>query len=42
VAFVADDNPRSLAAHIRRLSMEKVARFNYGGKDYHSIAFSVH
>ncbi len=41
VAFVAADNPRSFAAHTRRLGMEKVGTFDFGGSAYHVVAFAV-
>ena len=41
VAFIASDNPRSLAAHVSGLEMDKLALFKYGGKEYHAIAFSL-
>jgi hypothetical protein len=41
VAFVADDNPRSLAAHLQGLAMERVARFTHDGKDYHTVVFPL-
>lgn len=41
LAFIADDNPHSLAAHVQGLGMCDVARFSSGGQDYHLIAFKV-
>jgi hypothetical protein len=41
VAFIAADNPRSLAAHVRGLLMDKLALFEYDGKGYHAIVFPV-
>jgi acetyltransferase (GNAT) family protein len=41
VAFVADENPHSLRAHVNRLGMDHVGDFNFAGKDYHILAFQV-
>jgi len=41
VAFVADENPHSLRAHINSLRMDHVGNFTFAGKDYHILAFEV-
>jgi len=41
VAFVAAGNARSLAAHTRRLGMEKVGKFEHNGNEYLAIAFTL-
>ncbi len=41
VAFIAHDNPRSLAAHTRRLGMEIVGSFEHNGSRFHTVAFLV-
>ncbi|NLS55934.1 N-acetyltransferase [Hafnia alvei] len=41
LAFIADDNPHSLVAHIQGLGMSDVTRFRFDGKDYHLVAFEV-
>ena len=41
LAFIADDNPHSLVAHIQGLGMSDVSRFRFDGKDYHLVAFEV-
>lgn len=41
LAFIADDNPHSLAAHVSGLGMHDVARFDCAGKAYHLVAFRV-
>ena len=41
LAFIADDNPHSLVAHIQGLGMSDVTRFRFDGQDYHLVAFEV-
>ena len=41
VAFVADDNPHSLRAHVDGLGMARVGGFVFSGKPYHILAFHV-
>lgn len=41
VAFVADDNPHSLRAHVDGLGMAHVGEFAFSGKQYHILAFDV-
>jgi hypothetical protein len=41
VAFVAAGNPRSFAAHTRRLGMEKIGTFQHDGNEYLAIAFML-
>jgi predicted N-acetyltransferase YhbS len=40
VAFVAEDNQRSLAAHVAGLGMHDVGEFEFKGKRYRILAFS--
>ena len=40
VAFVAEDNQRSLAVHIAGLGMDDVGEFEFKGKRYRILAFS--
>ncbi len=39
IAFVADDNPASLGAHVEGLGMQPVGRFEFMGNGYQAIAF---
>ena len=39
VYFVAVDNRRSLRAHVDGLGMTQVGTFEYGGNEYHAVAF---
>lgn len=41
VSFVSAANPRSLAAHVRKLGMEEIAGFEFDGKPFHMLAFSL-
>jgi len=41
VAFVADDNPHSLHAHVKGLGMDRVGEFVFSEKRYHILAFGV-
>ncbi|MDE2341995.1 MAG: hypothetical protein KGL63_01155 [Betaproteobacteria bacterium] len=41
IAFVADDNPASMGAHIHGLGMQAVGRFDYLGKDFQALAFGT-
>lgn len=41
VAFVAENNPHSLAVHVDGLGMTKVGQFEFAQKNYHILAFSV-
>lgn len=41
IAFIADDNPHSLAAHVQGLGMCDISIFSCDGKQYHLIAFSI-
>ena len=41
VAFVAQDNPRSLAAHVQGLGMDDVADFEFNERRYRILAFAV-
>ena len=41
VAFVAEDNPHSLRAHMDGLGMAHVGEFVFSGKRYHILAFGV-
>lgn len=41
LAFIAADNPHSLAAHVEGLGMRDAARFHAAGKSYHLVAFGV-
>lgn len=41
VAFVADDNPRSLRVHVDGLGMGDVGEFVFWGKQYHILAFHM-
>lgn len=41
LAFIAGDNPHSLAVHVRGLGMTDVASFDVDGKPYRLIAFAV-
>lgn len=41
VAFVAEDNQRSLAVHIARLGMDDVGEFEFKGKRYRVLAFGA-
>ncbi|PRH89345.1 hypothetical protein C5L14_01780 [Labrys okinawensis] len=40
-AFVAKDNPRSLAAHIDQLGMAPVGEFSHDGQAFVALAFTV-
>ncbi len=40
-AFVSEDNPHSLKAHVDGLGMSDVGRFAHDGRDYHILAFAV-
>jgi hypothetical protein len=39
VAFVAEDNQRSLAAHVAGLGMQDVGEFEFTGRRYRILAF---
>ncbi len=41
IAFVADDNPASLGAHVDGLGMQQVGRFDFTGKGYQALAFDM-
>ena len=41
VAFVAEDNQRSLAAHVAGLGMHDVGEFEFKGKRYRILAFGA-
>ncbi len=41
VAFVAEDNQRSLAAHVAGLGMHDVGEFEFKGKRYRILAFDA-
>lgn len=41
VAFVADNNPHSLHAHVDGLGMAHVGEFTFSGKQYHILACDV-
>jgi len=41
VAFVAEDNRRSLAAHVAGLGMHDVGRFEFNGRLYRILAFGA-
>jgi L-amino acid N-acyltransferase YncA len=41
VAFVAENNPHSLRAHVDCLGMVRVGDFRFGGQGYHILAFGV-
>ncbi len=41
VAFVSADNHRSLNAHMGGLGMTGVGLFEYGGNQYHALAFPI-
>ena len=40
VAFVNDNNPHSLTAHVLGLGMQDVLTFRHGGEDFHLLAFA--
>lgn len=40
-AFVSKDNPRSLQAHIHKLGMEVLRNFEFNGKPYVLLGFTV-
>jgi predicted GNAT superfamily acetyltransferase len=41
VAFVAQDNPHSLGAHVQGLGMRDVGSFEFDGRSYRILAFEV-
>jgi len=41
VAFVAQDNAHSLAAHVQGLGMSDAGGFEFGGRSYRIVAFEV-
>ena len=41
VSFVSEANPRSLEAHLRKLGMDEIAKFEFNGKPFHMLAFEV-
>ncbi len=41
VAFVAQDNTHSLAAHVHGLGMSDVGGFEFGGRAYRIVAFTL-
>ena len=41
VAFVAEDNPHSLRAHVRGLGMAEAGQFEFGGHRYKIVTFIV-
>ncbi len=41
LAFIAEDNPRSLAAHVQGLGMHDIVRFRCADKMYHLVAFRI-
>ena len=41
VLFVAEGNPRSLNAHERKLGHQNLTVFEFGGKQYHLLVFSI-
>ena len=41
VLFISAENPRSLEAHRRKLGMEWVGDFEFDGKVFHVLAFSI-
>lgn len=41
VTFINQQNPRSLAAHTRKLDLEVIDTFEFGGNAYYGLAFST-
>ena len=41
VTFINQQNPRSLAAHTRKLNLEVIDTFEFGGNTYYGLAFST-
>jgi hypothetical protein len=41
VTFINQRNPRSLAAHTRKLNLEVIDTFEFNGNAYHGLAFST-
>jgi hypothetical protein len=41
VTFINQQNPRSLAAHTRKLNLEIIDDFEFNGSLFHSLAFST-
>lgn len=41
VAFVSEDNPHSLRAHVQGLGMAEAGQFEFGGHGYKILAFTV-
>ena len=41
VAFVSEENPRSLSAHVEKVGMEEADRFEFKGKRYISLVLDV-
>jgi hypothetical protein len=41
VSFVSRANPRSLEAHVRKLRMIEIAKFEFEDKPFHMLAFKV-
>lgn len=41
VALIAKENPRSLRAHVRKLAMTPVGEFDFAGRWFDILAFSV-
>jgi hypothetical protein len=41
VTFINQRNQRSLAAHIRKLGLEIIDEFEFGGNSFYSLAFST-
>ena len=42
VAFVAQDNPHSLAAHVQGFGMTDAGRFDFNEREYRILAFAVY
>jgi hypothetical protein len=41
VAFISKSNPRSYEAHVRKLGMQAISEFEFDGKNFWILAFSV-